>query len=61
MAKPKRDSHHRAIYDLRKGGFHKYLGKSPDEPITDADIEKGKSSGNPHVAKMAAFIEPKSK
>lgn len=51
----KRDSHHRAMFHLRKGAFHKWLGKSPDEPITEADVEKGKASNNPHVVKMATF------
>lgn len=50
-----RDSHHRAMFHLRKGGFHKYLGKSMDEPITAEDVAKGKASGNPHVVKMATF------
>jgi len=42
--------------DLKKGGFHKWLGKSEDEPITDADIAKGKKAGG-HAAKMAQFAE----
>jgi hypothetical protein len=50
----KRDSHYRAVFDLRKGGFHKWLGKSEDEPITGDDIKKGLAAGG-HAAKMANF------
>jgi hypothetical protein len=35
-----------------KGAFHRWLGKSEDEPITAADIAKGKAAGG-HAAKMA--------
>jgi hypothetical protein len=40
---------------VRKGAFHKWLGKKPGSPITAADIAKGKASGDPHVVKMANF------
>lgn len=42
---------------LKKGAFHKWLGKSEDEPITDADIEKGLASDDEHVRKMAQFAK----
>jgi hypothetical protein len=54
--KSKRDSHHRAMFHLRKGGFHKFLGKPEGEPITDADIAKGMAAGG-HAAKMANFAK----
>lgn len=37
---------------LVKGAFHRWLGKSLDEPITAADIAKGKAAGG-HPEKMA--------
>ncbi len=40
--------------DIKKGLFHKWLGKPEDEPITDADIKKGLKAGG-HAAKMANF------
>jgi len=43
--------------DIKKGGFHKWLGKPEDEPITQADIEKGLASEDPHVRKMAQFAK----
>lgn len=39
---------------IKKGAFHKWLGKSEDEPITAADIKKGLAAGG-HAAKMANF------
>jgi hypothetical protein len=42
---------------LKKGAFHQWLGKKENEPITDADIEKGLNSGDPHVVKMAQFAK----
>jgi hypothetical protein len=51
-----RNSHYRAMFKLRKGGFHHWLGKSTDEPITGSDIEKGLAAGG-HPAKMAAFAK----
>jgi hypothetical protein len=44
-----------AIGKVKKGGFHKWLGKSEDEPITDADIERGLKSRDPHAREMANF------
>jgi len=44
------------IHDIKKGAFHAWLGKSTDEPITDADIEKGLKAGG-HAAKMANFAK----
>ena len=42
---------------LKKGAFHQWLGKDEDEPITDADIQKGLNSDDPHVRKMAQFAK----
>jgi hypothetical protein len=44
------------IGHIKKGAFHKWLGKSEDEPITAADIKKGKAAGG-HAAKMAVFAQ----
>lgn len=43
--------------DLKKGAFHKWLGKAEDEPITEADIKKGLASDDEHVRKMAQFAQ----
>jgi hypothetical protein len=40
---------------LDKGAFHRWLGKSEDQPITESDIKKGLNSKDPHVNKMANF------
>ena len=45
-----------AIGPIKKGAFHAWLGKPLDQPITDADIAKGKAAGG-HPAKMAHFAE----
>lgn len=42
------------IGPIEHGSFHKWLGKSEDEPITEADIQKGLKAGG-HAAKMANF------
>lgn len=42
---------------LKKGGFHKWLGKAEDEPITEEDIRKGLDSDDDHVRKMAQFAK----
>jgi hypothetical protein len=55
MPKGKRNSARRSAFRVRKGNFHKWLGKKPDSPITPADIAKGKASDDPHVVKMATF------
>lgn len=39
---------------IARGAFHRWLGKSEDEPITEADIQKGLKAGG-HPAKMASF------
>ena len=44
------------IGHVKKGAFHAWLGKSPDEPITAADIRKGLAAGG-HAAKMAEFAK----
>ena len=46
----------KAIGPIKHGAFHAYLGKSPDQPITDADIERGLKAGG-HPAKMAEFAK----
>lgn len=46
-----------AIGPVKKGAFHAWLGKKPDEPITDADIAKGMASDDPHVRRMANFAK----
>jgi hypothetical protein len=43
--------------DIKKGAFHRWLGKAEDSPITTADIERGKRSDDPHVRKMANFAK----
>jgi hypothetical protein len=55
MPTKKRKPPFRAAIQVRKGAFHKWLGKKPDSPITAADIAKGKASADPHVVKMATF------
>lgn len=44
-------------FDIKKGAFHKWLGKSEDEKITSADIQKGLKSDDEHVRKMAQFAK----
>lgn len=43
--------------DIKKGAFHKWLGKSPDSPVTNADIEKGLNAKSARVRKMAQFAK----
>ena len=43
--------------DIKKGGFHRWLGKNSDYKITDKDIEKGLKSDDPHVRRMAQFAK----
>ena len=45
-----------AIKDIKRGAFHKWLGKPEGEKITAADIAKGKAAGG-HAAKMAVFAQ----
>jgi len=49
-------SEKKAEIHVKKGAFHAWLGKSPDEPITAADIAKGKAAGG-HAEKMAIFAQ----
>lgn len=51
-----RNSDYRAVFSVRNGGFHRWLGKKEGEPITEEDIEKGKAAGG-HAARMATFAE----
>jgi hypothetical protein len=44
------------IGPIKKGAFHAWLGKSEDQPITAADIAKGKAAGG-HAEKMATFAQ----
>lgn len=44
-------------FKIKKGAFHKWLGKDEDEPITNADIEKGLNSDDEHARKMAQFAK----
>jgi len=46
-----------AFEDIKKGAFHKWLGKPEDEKITSADIKKGLASDDTHVNKMAQFAK----
>jgi len=55
MPTGKRNPRYRAALHVRKGNFHKWLGKKPDSAITAADIARGKASSDPHVVKMATF------
>ena len=46
------------ITDIKKGAFHKWLGKPEDEKITQSDIDKALRYSGPdadHVHKMANF------
>ncbi len=48
------------IGPIKKGLFHKWLGKSEDEPITKRDIQKAlnyRGKGWQHVHRMAAFVK----
>jgi hypothetical protein len=45
-----------SVGHIEKGAFHRWLGKSEDEPITHADIEKGIKAGG-HAEKMALFAQ----
>jgi hypothetical protein len=56
MAEEKRDSKYRHGFNIRRGLFHRWLGKKEGEPITEADIAKGEAAGG-HPAKMAAFAK----
>ena len=42
---------------IKKGGFHRWLGKPAGAPITASDIAKGLASKDPHVRKMAQFAK----
>jgi len=45
------------VEEIIKGAFHRWLGKKEDEPITDADIQKGLNSSDTHARKMAQFAK----
>src|SRR5208282_882407 len=49
-----RNSHHRAMFHLRKGGLHKHLGVPEGENIPDDKMEI-KESDSEHVRKMKQF------
>lgn len=44
------------IGPIKKGGFHRWLGKPQGAPITESDIHEGEAAGG-HAAKMANFAE----
>lgn len=44
--------------DIKKGSFHKWLGKKEGEPITEADIKKGLKSKDTAIMKMAMKAKP---
>ena len=44
-------------FELKKGAFHKWLGKDESEKLTPADIDKGLASKDEHVRKMAQFAK----
>lgn len=46
-----------SIHIAHPGAFHRWLGKKPDEAITDDDIQKGLDSEDPHVRQMANFAK----
>lgn len=45
------------IKPSHKGRFHRWLGKSENEKLTEADIAKGLASKDPAVRKMANFAK----
>ena len=52
----KQSSHNgNKIGNVKEGGFHEWLGKSKDAPITTADIQKGLHADSPHAREMANF------
>jgi len=55
MPAKNRTKTYRTPFQVRKGNFHKWLGKNLDSPITAVDIARRKASGDPHVVKMATF------
>lgn len=42
---------------IKKGAFHKWLGKAEDEKITQVDVDRGLASDDEHVRKMAQFAK----
>lgn len=42
---------------VKKGTFHKWLGKKPGEKLTAIDIQRGLNSSEPHIRKMAQFAK----
>jgi hypothetical protein len=57
-----RDSHHRAIFHLRRGGLHQWArshgfkGKDSD-PLPQKFKDMAASSDSPHVKKMGIFAQ----
>jgi len=45
-----------AFEGIKKGAFHRWLGKSENQSITTADIKKGLAAGG-HAARMANFAK----
>jgi hypothetical protein len=55
-----RNSHHRAIFDLRRGGLHDWARKhgwsgKDSDPLPQHLKEEAAHSDNPHTAKMGHF------
>lgn len=41
-------------FSVKKGAFHKAIGKPQGEKLTDSDIQKGLNSSNPQTRRRAA-------
>lgn len=52
-----KDKNASPIKKVKSGSFHEWLGKSKDKPITEADIQRGLKSPDPHIRKMAQFAK----
>lgn len=42
------------IGPIKKGAFHRWLGKASSAPISSSDVQRGLKAGG-HAAKMANF------
>lgn len=51
----KRNSGHRALFHLNKGGLHRWAGVPEGEPVPEAKKHEAANSDNPHVRKMGNF------
>lgn len=41
-------------FKVKKGAFHRALGKPEGQKLTDADVQKGLNSSNPKTRRQAA-------